>query len=40
MGAFLEEGLGVGGAVNDTSTEVGGAIGIAIRGSLLSIATR
>jgi EmrB/QacA subfamily drug resistance transporter len=36
MGAFPEEELGVGSAVNDTSTELGGAIGIAILGSLLS----
>ncbi|MET9851004.1 MFS transporter [Streptomyces ossamyceticus] len=36
MGTFPEEELGVGSAVNDTSTELGGAIGIAILGSLLS----
>ncbi|MCM4083454.1 MFS transporter [Paractinoplanes hotanensis] len=36
MGAFPESELGVGGAVNDTSTELGGAIGIAVLGSLLS----
>ena len=36
MGAFPEAELGVGSAVNDTSTELGGAIGIAILGSLLS----
>ncbi|WP_198141444.1 hypothetical protein [Micromonospora sp. ATCC 39149] len=36
MGAFPESELGVGSAVNDTSTELGGAIGIAILGSLLS----
>ncbi|MGP4009694.1 DHA2 family efflux MFS transporter permease subunit [Streptomyces sp. 4N124] len=36
MGAFPEEELGVGSAVNDTSQELGGAIGIAIIGSLLS----
>ncbi|MER5226690.1 DHA2 family efflux MFS transporter permease subunit [Streptomyces flaveus] len=36
MGAFPEEELGVGSAVNDTSQELGGAIGIAILGSLLS----
>ncbi|MPY58033.1 MFS transporter, partial [Streptomyces spongiae] len=36
VGAFPEEELGVGSAVNDTSTELGGAIGIAILGSLLS----
>ncbi|CAM5641080.1 MFS transporter [Streptomyces coeruleorubidus] len=36
MCAFPEEELGVGSAVNDTSQELGGAIGIAILGSLLS----
>jgi EmrB/QacA subfamily drug resistance transporter len=36
MGAFPESELGVGSAVNDTSTELGGAIGIAVLGSLLS----
>ncbi|MFE8916414.1 MFS transporter [Streptomyces globisporus] len=36
MGAFPEEELGVGSAVNDTSSELGGAIGIAVLGSLLS----
>ncbi|MFJ2307059.1 MFS transporter [Streptomyces sp. NPDC087787] len=36
MGAFPESELGVGGAVNDTSLELGGALGIAILGSLLS----
>ncbi|MFI0446601.1 MFS transporter [Actinomadura sp. 6N118] len=36
VGAFPEKELGVGSAVNDTSTELGGAIGIAILGSLLS----
>ncbi|MEU1936524.1 MFS transporter [Streptomyces coeruleorubidus] len=36
MGAFPEDELGVGSAVNDTSQELGGAIGIAILGSLLS----
>ncbi|WP_199752401.1 MFS transporter [Actinoplanes sp. ATCC 53533] len=36
MSAFPESELGVGSAVNDTSTELGGAIGIAILGSLLS----
>jgi X-X-X-Leu-X-X-Gly heptad repeat protein len=36
MGTFPEEELGVGSAVNDTSQELGGAIGIAILGSLLS----
>ncbi|MEU6229737.1 MFS transporter [Streptomyces sp. NPDC047042] len=36
MGAFPEAQLGVGGAVNDTSLELGGSLGIAILGSLLS----
>ncbi|MEW2293086.1 DHA2 family efflux MFS transporter permease subunit [Streptomyces sp. NPDC006743] len=36
MGAFPEPELGVGGAVNDTSIELGGSLGIAILGSLLS----
>ncbi|MEH0418415.1 MFS transporter [Streptomyces sp. B21-083] len=36
MGAFPEAELGVGGAVNDTSLELGGSLGIAILGSLLS----
>ena len=36
MGAFPETELGVGGAVNDTSLELGGSLGIAILGSLLS----
>ncbi|MEU5598638.1 MFS transporter [Streptomyces sp. NPDC020298] len=36
MGAFPESELGVGGAVNDTSLELGGSLGIAILGSLLS----
>ncbi|ANS69729.1 transmembrane efflux protein [Streptomyces lincolnensis] len=36
MGTFPEEELGVGSAVNDTSQELGGAIGIAILGSVLS----
>lgn len=36
MSTFPEEELGVGSAVNDTSQELGGAIGIAILGSLLS----
>jgi EmrB/QacA subfamily drug resistance transporter len=36
MGAFPESQLGVGGAVNDTSLELGGSLGIAILGSLLS----
>ncbi|MFJ3338813.1 MFS transporter [Streptomyces sp. NPDC086766] len=36
MGAFPESELGVGGAVNDTSLELGGSLGIAVLGSLLS----
>ncbi|MHC3475468.1 MFS transporter [Streptomyces sp. 7R007] len=36
MGSFPESGLGVGGAVNDTSIELGGSLGIAILGSLLA----
>ncbi|WP_330264384.1 MFS transporter [Streptomyces griseorubiginosus] len=36
MGAFPESELGVGGAVNDTSIELGGSLGIAILGSLLA----
>lgn len=36
MGAFPESELGVGGAVNDTSIELGGSLGIAILGSVLS----
>jgi len=36
MGAFPERQLGVGGAVNDTSLELGGSLGIAILGSILS----
>ncbi|MFF7374640.1 DHA2 family efflux MFS transporter permease subunit [Streptomyces massasporeus] len=36
MGAFPESELGVGGAVNDTSLELGGSLGIAILGSLLA----
>ncbi|MFJ9709369.1 MFS transporter [Streptomyces sp. NPDC101234] len=36
MGAFPESELGVGGAVNDTSLELGGSLGIALLGSLLS----
>ncbi|MFF4905021.1 MFS transporter [Streptomyces sp. NPDC001260] len=36
MGAFPESQLGVGGAVNDTSIELGGSLGIAILGSLLA----
>ncbi|GAA3218334.1 MULTISPECIES: MFS transporter [unclassified Streptomyces] len=35
MGSFPESELGVGGAVNDTSLELGGSLGIAILGSLL-----
>ncbi|WP_330252741.1 MFS transporter [Nocardia sp. NBC_00565] len=40
MDAFPERLLGVGGAVNDTSVELGGTLGIAILGSLLSSAYR
>ncbi|MFF9815834.1 MFS transporter [Streptomyces sp. NPDC014006] len=36
MGSFPEAELGVGGAVNDTSLELGGSLGIAILGSLLA----
>ncbi|MGW7244119.1 MFS transporter [Streptomyces sp. NPDC054804] len=36
MGAFPESEMGVGGAVNDTSLELGGSLGIAILGSLLA----
>lgn len=36
MGAFPDEQLGVGGAVNDTSLELGGSLGIAILGSVLA----
>ncbi|MEU2792285.1 MFS transporter [Streptomyces sp. NPDC007100] len=36
MGAFPEDQLGVGGAVNDTSIELGGSLGIAILGSVLA----
>ncbi|MDN3358272.1 MFS transporter [Actinomadura sp. DC4] len=36
MGAFPEKQLGVGGAVNDTSLELGGSLGIAILGSILA----
>ncbi|WP_172382272.1 MFS transporter [Streptomyces sp. MNP-20] len=35
MGAFPEAELGVGGAVNDTSLELGGSLGIAVLGSVL-----
>ncbi|WP_435592583.1 MFS transporter [Nocardia sp. bgisy118] len=38
MDAFPERLLGVGGAVNDTSVELGGTLGIAILGSLLASA--
>ncbi|MEV5836950.1 MFS transporter [Nocardia sp. NPDC052112] len=38
MDAFPERLLGVGGAVNDTSVELGGTLGIAILGSLLATA--
>lgn len=36
MGAFPESELGVGGGVNDTALELGGALGIAILGSVLA----
>ncbi|MES9524571.1 MFS transporter [Streptomyces capoamus] len=36
MGSFPESELGVGGAVNDTSLELGGSLGIALLGSLLA----
>lgn len=36
MGAFPENDLGAGGGVNDTAVELGGALGIAILGSVLS----
>ncbi|WP_156726178.1 MFS transporter [Streptomyces apocyni] len=36
MGAFPEAELGVGGAVNDTSIELGGSLGIAVLGSVLA----
>ncbi|MFF5857196.1 MFS transporter [Streptomyces sp. NPDC012751] len=36
MGDFPESELGVGGAVNDTSLELGGSLGIALLGSLLA----
>lgn len=38
MGAFPEDQLGVGGAVNDTSIELGGSLGIAVLGSVLASA--
>ncbi|MFG2271171.1 MFS transporter [Streptomyces sp. WAC 01325] len=40
MGSFPESELGVGGGANDTSLELGGALGIAILGSLLGTAYR
>ncbi len=40
MGAIPESELGVGGAVNDTSIELGGSLGIAILGSLLATSYR
>ncbi|MGW1891054.1 MFS transporter [Streptomyces sp. NPDC002004] len=36
MGAFPDAELGVGGAVNDTSLELGGSLGIALLGSVLA----
>ncbi|MFF3911309.1 MFS transporter [Streptomyces sp. NPDC001848] len=36
MGSFPEPELGVGGAVNDTSIELGGSLGIALLGSVLA----
>jgi EmrB/QacA subfamily drug resistance transporter len=36
MGSFPEAELGVGGAVNDTSIELGGSLGIALLGSVLA----
>jgi hypothetical protein len=36
MGSFPESELGVGGGANDTSLELGGSLGIALLGSLLS----
>ncbi|MEU6097926.1 MFS transporter [Streptomyces sp. NPDC047079] len=36
MGSFPESELGVGGAVNDTSLELGGSLGIALLGSVLA----
>ncbi|CAM5690346.1 EmrB/QacA subfamily drug resistance transporter OS=Streptomyces glaucescens OX=1907 GN=SGLAU_29720 PE=4 SV=1 [Streptomyces glaucescens] len=38
MGSFPESELGVGGGANDTSLELGGSLGIAVLGSLLSTA--
>ncbi|RZU25533.1 MFS transporter [Streptomyces sp. BK239] len=40
MGSFPESELGVGGGVNDTALELGGALGIAVLGSLLGTAYR
>ncbi|MEU0312861.1 MFS transporter [Nocardioides sp. NPDC006273] len=40
MGSFPEAELGVGGGVNDTALELGGALGIAVLGSLLGTAYR
>jgi MFS family permease len=40
MGAFPEAELGVGGGVNDTALELGGALGIAILGSVLATSYR
>ncbi|MFF7487970.1 MFS transporter [Streptomyces luteogriseus] len=40
MGSFPESELGVGGGVNDTALELGGALGIAALGSLLGTAYR
>ncbi|MGX1128898.1 EmrB/QacA subfamily drug resistance transporter [Streptomyces glaucescens] len=40
MGSFPESELGVGGGVNDTALELGGAMGIAVLGSLLGTAYR
>ncbi|MFE5892105.1 MFS transporter [Streptomyces sp. NPDC056462] len=40
MGSFPESELGVGGGANDTSLELGGALGIAVLGSLLGTAYR
>ncbi|MFE9643994.1 MFS transporter [Streptomyces sp. NPDC006365] len=40
MGSFPESELGVGGGVNDTALELGGALGIAVLGSLLGTVYR
>ncbi|MEH0525908.1 MFS transporter [Streptomyces stelliscabiei] len=40
MGSFPESELGVGGGVNDTALELGGALGIAVLGSLLGTSYR